>query len=115
MMFMSIVIVFSCTNRYDEIIEYTNTKEENMKLEYDSSRIIYIHSGVPGYDVVDFKISDSMIFAKLPYECDTTAVLNTNLTGVSSFYLQSYSLERIFINKYFSGNYWNITPKSLGL
>lgn len=111
---ISLLSFMGCSTQ-DDFIE--SSKDVNQfeisHINGKDTKSIYIYSGIPEYDIVDFKICDSLFFTKLCYECDT--VISTILIGDVSFYLESNLSERIHISTQFSGTYWNITPKALGL
>ena len=89
-------------------------EDNNIVVKEKEYRPIYIYSGIPGYDITDFRVGDSLLFSRLCYGVDT--VIGLDFTGEISFYLESESGERIQITKDFSdSNYWNISPKALDL
>lgn len=93
-------------------ISCTSSEEDNIVIK--EKKPIYIYSGIPGYDITDFRVGDSLLFSRLCYGVDT--VIGLDFTGEISFYLESESGERIQIAKDFSdSNYWNISPKALDL
>jgi hypothetical protein len=95
-------------------ISCTSSEEDNIVVKEREKRPIYIYSGIPGYNITNFRVGDSLLFSRLCYGADT--VIGLDFTGEISFYLESESGERIQITKDFSdSNYWNISPKALDL
>lgn len=96
------------------LLLFISCEEDNIVVKEKEYRPIYIYSGIPGYDITDFRVGDSLLFSRLCYGVDT--VIGLDFTGEISFYLESESGERIQIAKDFSdSNYWNISPKALDL
>ena len=96
------------------LLLFISCEEDNIVVKEKEKRPIYIYSGIPGYDITDFRVGDSLLFSRLCYGVDT--VIGLDFTGEISFYLESESGERIQIAKDFSdSNYWNISPEALDL